>query len=60
MLNTKLNQIERESQGKSTTPSLLSIDSQSVKSGPFTHLDKGIDGNKKINGGKRHLITDSL
>ena len=39
---------------------MLSIDSQSVKSGPFTHLDKGIDGNKKINGCKRHVITDSL
>ncbi|KAA1245518.1 transposase, partial [Aquimarina sp. RZ0] len=26
---------------------------------PFTHLDKGIDGDKKINGRKRHVITDT-
>ena len=45
---------------KGETPSLLSIDSQSIKSGPFTSEDKGIDGNKKINGRKRHIITDTL
>lgn len=38
----------------------MSIDSQSVKSGPLTNLEKGIDGNKKINGRKRHVITDTL
>lgn len=59
-LNNTLNQMERIGQGKAATPSLLSIDSQSVKSGPFTTLEKGIDGNKKVNGRKRHVITDTL
>jgi hypothetical protein len=36
------------------------IDSQSVKKGMFVSEETGIDGNKKINGRKRHIITDSL
>lgn len=28
-----------------------------VKSGQFTKLEKGVDGNKKINGRERHIIT---
>ncbi len=59
-LNTGLDMIERKRQGKEGTPSMLSIDSQSVKSGPFTHESKGVNGNKKINGRKRHMITDTL
>lgn len=59
-LNSKLNMFERKRKGKQASPSQLSIDSQSVKSGPFTSKDKGIDGNKKINGRKRHVITDTL
>ncbi len=59
-LNSELNKQERERKGKKATPSMLSIDSQSIKSGPFTCEDKGIDGNKKINGRKRHIITDTL
>ncbi len=59
-LNTELNKMERKRQGKEQTPSLLSIDSQSIKSGPFTSESKGVDGNKKINGRKRHVITDTL
>lgn len=59
-LNFGLNMMERERQGKSATPSMLSIDGQSVKAGPLTSLAKGIDGNKKINGRKRHVVTDTL
>jgi hypothetical protein len=59
MLNVRLNKMERIRQGKEEIPSLLSIDSQSIKPGPFTHLNKGVDGNKKINGRKRHVITDT-
>jgi putative transposase len=36
------------------------IDSQSVKKGMFVSDDTGIDGNKKVNGRKRHILTDSL
>lgn len=40
-------------------PSLGAIDSQSVKCSPLISQDKGIDGNKRVNGRKRHLIVDS-
>ncbi len=59
-LNVALNRKERKRQGKEETPSMLSIDSQSVKAGPFVSRDKGIDGNKRVNGRKRHVITDTL
>ena len=59
-LNEGLNKKERKRQGKQESPSMLSIDSQSIKAGPFVSEDKGIDGNKKINGRKRHIVTDTL
>jgi putative transposase len=40
-------------------PSLGAIDSQSIKLAPLISQDKGFDGNKQINGRKRHLIVDS-
>jgi len=59
-LNWQLNIKERQRQQKGDTPSLLSIDSQSVKIASFIQQDTGVDGNKKINGRKRHVITDTL
>lgn len=59
-MNAGLNRKERARRGKEETPSMLSIDSQSVKCGPFVGEEKGIDGNKKVNGRKRHIITDTL
>ena len=59
-LNWSLNIKERKRQGKEESPSLLSIDSQSVKVAPFVSQETGVDGNKKINGRKRHIITDTL
>ena len=59
-INTALNKQERINQGKAATPSMVCIDSQSIKTAPFINEDKGIDGNKKINGRKRHLLVDTL
>ena len=59
-LSWSLNRKERNRQGKEDSPSLLSIDSQSVKVAPFVSEETGVDGNKKINGRKRHVITDTL
>lgn len=59
-LNDQLNQLAREKQGKQATPSLVCIDSQSIKTAPFISQAKGIDGNKRINGRKRHLLVDTL
>ncbi len=58
--NSELNKRERKRQGKQETPSLLCIDSKSIKSVPFVNQDKEIDGNKLINGRKRHIIVDTL
>lgn len=49
----------REKKGKQISPSLGLIDSQSVKTASVT-TEKGIDGNKKINGRKRFIVTDTL
>lgn len=59
-LNSGLNQKERKRQGKRATPSTVCIDSQSIKVAPFINQDKGIDGNKKVNGRKRHILVDTL
>jgi len=59
-LNFSLNQRERERVGKEASPSLLCIDSQSVKVAPFVSQETGVDGNKKVNGRKRHVVTDTL
>jgi transposase len=59
-VNTALNKKEREKQGKADTPSMVCIDSQSTKVAPFIKEDKGIDGNKKVNGRKRHILVDTL
>ena len=49
----------RQQAGREPTPSLGSVDSQSVK-GTECGGDHGIDGNKKINGVKRHILVDTM
>lgn len=51
---------ERKKQKKEESPSLLAIDSQSVKTVQFISEETGIDGNKKINGRKRTILVDTL
>jgi putative transposase len=51
---------ERKRQEREATPSLLAIDSQSIKSVQFIGSETGIDGNKKINGRKRTILVDIL
>lgn len=51
----------RVAEGHAPEPSLLIIDSQSVKTGKVVaNKDKGFDGGKRIKGRKRHVIVDSL
>ena len=51
---------ERKRQGRQDTPSLLAIDSQSVKKVQFTNEETGIDGGKNLNGRKRTILVDTL
>lgn len=47
----------RLNEGQSPVPSIGAIDSQSVKSA-LPQSEKGIDGNKKVKGIKRSIVTD--
>ncbi len=40
--------------------SAAAVDSQSVKKGSLISVETGIDGNKNVNGRKRHLAVDTL
>lgn len=51
---------ERIRQGRNKHPSAVAVDSQSVKKGSLISIKTGIDGNKNVNGRKRHLAVDSL
>ena len=51
---------ERKRQERNDTPSLLAVDSQSVKCVQFIGADTGIEGGKKINGRKRTILVDTL
>jgi putative transposase len=46
--------------GREASPSLLAVDSQSVKKVQFIAEETGIDGGKLINGRKRTLVVDKL
>jgi putative transposase len=51
--------LRRVQVGCDAAPDLGAIDSQRTKVVPLIHEAKGIDGNKKINGRKRHIIVAS-
>jgi transposase len=51
----------REAEGRQVEPTAGIIDSQSVKgAASVPAASRGYDGGKKINGRRRHIITDSL
>lgn len=59
-MNNGLNVLRRTQVEKAATPSLVCIDSQSIKLAPFVSQERGVDGNKKINGRKRQVLVDTL
>ena len=58
-INSYLNINIRIKEGRDPKPSLLCIDSQSVD-GDVNLDQKGTDGNKKVKGRKRHIVTGVL
>jgi putative transposase len=58
-INMTLVERARKKTGRRAKPSMALIDSQSVRTANGGE-QIGIDGHKKINGRKRHLVTDTL
>ena len=59
-INVVLNQLERLQKDREAFPSLGLADSQSIKLIPPFFEARGVDGNKKVNGRKRHVLVDVL
>jgi putative transposase len=59
IIHDSLREQVRVKKGKEVSPSLGLVDSQSVKTASLT-TEKGLDGNKKINGRKRFILTDTM
>lgn len=58
-INVLVNELDRIKENRDSTPSLLCIDSQSVKLSPMMGNDRGIDGHKCVNGRKRQFLVDT-
>ena len=57
-INLELIKLERIENQREENPSLLIVDSQSIKLAPMIFESRGVDGFKKVNGRKRQIITD--
>ena len=56
----ELHEMVREKHSREANPSLGIIDSPSAKNSERGTPDKGFDGNKKVNGRKRHTAVDTM
>lgn len=59
LIMRELVKLARINNGRAPQASAGAIDSQSVKIVAFIGKDTGIDGGKKVNGRKRHLLVDT-
>lgn len=58
-INATLNEIDRKRAGRMSSPSLVCIDSQSIKLNPMIGEERGLDPNKRVNGRKRQFVVDT-
>lgn len=59
-IHEKLRDKVREQAGKQKNVTAAMIDSQSAKTTDVGGEERGFDGNKKVNGRRRHLLVDTL
>jgi putative transposase len=59
-INSYLNKLVRRVEARDEEPSLMAMDSQSVKTAENRGYEQGIDGYKRIKGRKRHIVVDTL
>jgi putative transposase len=59
-INAQMVKLVRLSAGRDEQPSLIIIDSQSVRTSENKGTDQGVDGHKRIKGRKRHIVVDTL
>jgi len=59
-LNIGLNMARRIKAGRNPNPSLVCVDSQSIKAAPMINQERGIDNYKRINGRKRQTLVDTM
>lgn len=57
-LNEAVVQADRMAAKRPAMPSLVCVDSQSVRLAPRIHEHRGLDGGKHVNGRKRQIVTD--
>lgn len=58
-INLALNQLDRKQVAREGFPSVLCIDTQSIKLNPLIGEHRGTDANKRVNGRKRQLVVDT-
>lgn len=58
-IHDALREMVREQEGRNGSPTAAIMDSQSVKTTDVGGEERGFDGNKKVNGRKRHILVDT-
>jgi transposase len=57
-INMALNRKDRKAEGRKSAPSILCIDTQSVKLAPMIYEERGFNAHKMINGRSRQMLVD--
>lgn len=58
-INSELNVKDRKQENRAAYPSVVAIDTQSVKLAPMIYENRGLDPYKRVNGRKRQFVVDT-